>query len=754
MNTPANQRTFSDSLAGYVTSYDPILERFVLRTSNDRLITVHLNQNVGSQIVSNLGDPLRNTSGATRDMLAEGRFVFVYGLFYQWEGGERIEARMITFPEESRGNYVFERPDWWTQQAREVADFYLRGQFPDGVYNWRNFRTRLTLAGTHVPDGIDGAFRQETDTISRMVYGLATAFMLTGEDRFIEAAQSGTDYLREHMEVSNDDKGIVFWYHGTDISASGERKVIASEFGDDYDAIPMYEQIYALAGPTQTFRVTGDPRILHDIDGTITLFNRHFKDQQQGGYFSHVDAITMDPRADSLGRNRARKNWNSVGDHAPAYLINAYLATGRQDFAAMLEETADTIVARFPDEPNSPFVQERFHEDWRPDRTWGWQLNRAVVGHNLKIAWNLTRIRALYDKPEYAELAARIAEIMPPVGSDQQRGGWYDVVERSPDPDTGQHDLVWSDRKAWWQQEQSILAYLILAGVTGEPEYRRLAREAAAFYNAFFLDHDDGGVYFCVLATGTPFLTGTERFKGSHAMAGYHATELCYLSAVYTALLVDSVPITLYFRPRPDADRTLRVAPDLLPQGTVKLGGVWIDDQPYDSFDPKELTIQLPDATTPLRVRVVIEPTSMRLRMYSERDGDTVRMHCEGIIDDAEMERFIKGLTDVRERQPRRRVEFDLSKVTKISSSAIHELLFQREKSSLEEDFVIVGSNLPEVGDAILATNAFVVGDAILATDALVVGDTVLATDALVVGDTVLATDALVIDEEPTDADG
>ena len=28
----------------------------------------------------------------------------------------------------------------------------------------------------------------------------------------------------------------------------------------------------------------------------------------------------------------SRKNWNSVGDHAPAYLINLYLATGaKQD---------------------------------------------------------------------------------------------------------------------------------------------------------------------------------------------------------------------------------------------------------------------------------------------------------------------------------------------------------------------------------------------------------------------------------------
>ena len=53
-------------------------------------------------------------------------------------------------------------------------------------------------------------------------------------------------------------------------------KVLASEFGEDYNAIPCYEQIYALAGPTQTYRLTGDPTIMSDIQDTIALFQRYF----------------------------------------------------------------------------------------------------------------------------------------------------------------------------------------------------------------------------------------------------------------------------------------------------------------------------------------------------------------------------------------------------------------------------------------------------------------------------------------------
>ncbi|MEN3359786.1 MAG: hypothetical protein V7637_3768, partial [Mycobacteriales bacterium] len=394
-----------------------------------------------------------------------------------------------------------------------------------------------------------------------------------------------------------------------------ERKLFTSEFGDDYDAVPMYEQIYALAGPTQTYRVTGDPRIAADISSTLRLFDRYYKDNERGGYFSHIDPILLSPHHESLGANQSRKNWNSVGDHAPAYLFNLYLATGDPRHAKMLEETFDLIVKHFPD-PASPFVQERFMADWAPDRAWGWQQNRAVVGHNLKIAWNLMRMQAITPKDSYRDLAERIGRAMPDVGSDRRRGGWYDVVERGRAQGGDAYKFVWHDRKAWWQQEQAILAYLILAGQNGDADFRRHAREAAAFYNAFFLDHDEGGVYFNVLASGFPYLLGTERLKGSHSMSMYHSSELCFLSTVYTRLLLTGDPITLWFRSRPDAfrdangERTLRVSPDALPPGRVRLEWVEVDGRPHGAFDADALTVKLPDSDADLTVKAYLAPVS------------------------------------------------------------------------------------------------------------------------------------------------
>lgn len=599
--------SFSDTVAGYVTSFDKETDTFGLKTTDGREFSVKFSDNAYGWIVNNLEEP-RQWCGQDqmRAMVVPGRYLFVYGVFYPERGGFTYEAQYLVFPGRKKDTYVFERQDWWIKQIKALGEFYLDAQFGDGEVDYNNYRTTITLTGEKPADH----YRQETDTISRLVYGFASAYLMTGEDRFLEGAEKGTEYLREHMRFYDLDENVVYWYHGIDVHGRREDKVFASEFGDDFDAIPAYEQIYALAGPIQTYRITGDPRILRDAEMTVALFDRFFLDKSRGGYFSHLDPITLDSRSEALGVNKGKKNWNSVGDHAPAYLINLYLATGERRYADFLGYTFDMIVDHFPDYGKSPFVQEKFYGDWSHDYTHLWQQNRGVVGHNLKIVWNLMRMYSLKPKEKYEALARRIAEEMPRVAMDKQRGGWYDVMERWLRGDEEVHRFAFHDRKAWWQQEQGILAYLILHGVLGDEEYLKLARESSAFYNAFFLDHDDGAVYFNVLANGVPYLIGTERFKGSHSMSGYHSFELAYLAAVYTNLLITKQPMDFYFKPLPCAFKRniLRVSPDILPPGSIHIGEVWIDDEPYSDFDADGLTVKLPDTRDQAGVKVRIVP--------------------------------------------------------------------------------------------------------------------------------------------------
>jgi len=600
---------FSDTLAGYVQKYEKKADAFTLKTPDDREYSVKLKSNTYGWIANNLEEPRQwCSSDQIHAMLVPGRFMYIYGIFYPESGDNIFEAQFVIFVGAKENAYNFERPDWWIKQIVSLGDFYIRAEFggPDTI-DFRDYRTIINLAGKKEADN----YRQETDTISRLVYGMASCYLVTGEDRFLEAAEKGTQYLRDHMRFYDPDEKVVYWYHGIDVHGIREDKIFASEFGDDFDAIPAYEQIYALAGPIQTYRITGDPRILKDAEMTVDLFERFYLDKSNGGYFSHLDPITLDPRSESLGQNKGKKNWNSVGDHAPAYLINLYLATGEKRYSDFLESTFDTIAAHFPDYENSPFVQEKFFENWSKDQQHMWQQNRGVVGHNLKIAWNLMRMNSLKEKEAYVTLARRIATEMPKVGMDTQRTGWFDVMERVKYGKQEWNRFAFHDRKAWWQQEQGILAFLILNGTLGDSEYLKIARESQAFYNTFHLDHDDGGVYFNVLANGLPYLLGTERFKGSHSMSFYHASELCYLSAVYNNLLIFKQPMDFYFKPQPGAfpRNILRVSPDILPAGSVRISEVWVNDEPYTNFEAERLSVKLPDSKEQVRVKVRLVPT-------------------------------------------------------------------------------------------------------------------------------------------------
>lgn len=704
--TNALKFSFSDLIAGYITKVD-FPELFdcqgmvTLKTSDDREFEIKVTNACYAELVRNLGEPFQ-IAPSMKDILVEGRFIHAYGLFYPEANGVKFEAKHILLFGRDKNHLRFEDQDWWIRQIQQLLNFYLESQFgvAEGeTIDFRNFRTDLSAEGKK----LDG--QQNLDTISRLIYGFATAYMITGDERALDAATKGTEYMQRHFRHRNSSEGICYWYSQINIQSDGStHKYIGSQAGGDEggNAVPCYEQIYALAGPTQTFRLTGNREILRDIKDTISFLNRFFKDHSpKGGYYSHLDPVTLSPHSESLGINRARKNWNSVGDHAPAYLINLWLATEKQEYADFLEYCFDLICKHFPDYGYSPFMNEKFHDDWSRDLNWGIHQARCVVGHNLKVAWNLTRMQSLKAKDSYRDFAHKIADAIPGAGCDTQRGGWYDMMERTLKEGEEFYRLVWHDRKAWWQQEQGILAYYILAGVYDDkPEYLRYAREGSAFYNGWFLDYEAGGTYFNVLANGQPYALGTERDKGSHSMAGYHSFELCFLSAIYTNLLVNKEPMDFYFSPEPGAweDNLLRVAPDILPKGSIKLSEVWINGQPYNQFDSDALTVTLPTDLSEMKVRCRIIPAGVEFDVdVISFVGGIGTLALEGNLSASGL-RYLKE--EVEKLHGLTGLVLDLAKLQAITDTGLNYLIFNKE--TFGEDFTITLKGLqPAVRQAL-----------------------------------------------------
>jgi len=573
-----------------------------------------------------------------------GRQVSVQGVYQQNGSGSRYEARAVRLMHSDPQRFVFEETHWWLVQTSQLADRILDHLF-DAKRSYtiddfsQFYRTQLNIVGMSVDENI-----QESAVLSRLIYDLSSAYLLTGAERYFLAAKAAVGYLREAFRSDSHDGEYCFWAYGRRRNREGERGetlIIPSMNADDQGSIPLYEQIYALAGLTQFYRITLDWEVLDDIRRTINSFQAFYHDPAEatskgfagtGGYYSHLDVVTMRPDSPTLGANCARKNWNSVGDHIPAYLINLILTldplpqAGPELAASLqallercwgiLEETSTIIVEKFPD-PQSDFVNERFHAaDWSADHSFRWQQNRAVVGHNLKIAWNLTRCAFYFrtrakqfqtagkvaEATAYSQradkclgLARPLAKRMAAVGLDQVRGGIYDCVERQPSGGM-LTQFAWAPTKDFWQQEQGILAYLILYGATpDDPEFLQLARESSAFWNTFFLDRERQGFFFRTTENGLPIVEGEYGRKGGHAI-GYHAFELAYLAHLYTRAFVTGSPAAasesssglegafagptgggddgfcLYFKVNAGSGQaSINVLPDFMPPGKLQI---------------------------------------------------------------------------------------------------------------------------------------------------------------------------------------
>jgi len=253
------------------------------------------------------------------------------------------------------------------------------------------------------------------------------------------------------------------------------------------------------------------------------------------------------------------------------------------------------------------------------------------VGHNLKIAWNLTRVAHLYKakgKLEQAEkmmgLAERLGKSMAKVGIDQFRSGCFDAVERQP-RDGRPVEFAWGNTKDFWQQEQAILAFLILHGYTGDPEYLQLAREMEAFWNLFFLDRERWGIFFRVTENGLPYLAGTYGNKGGHAVAGYHSFELNYLAHTYNRAfsyrerLEDNV-FCMHFKPHVNSgQRSINVLPDFFAPGEIEVVGIVVNGVRRADFAPDQF--QIPLEQSDLGSEIIVELCPTKARNERNRSG-------------------------------------------------------------------------------------------------------------------------------------
>ncbi len=697
----------SMTVTGHVESVAPDASTMELKLLNKDSLVVSVSRTTWYEVLRNVGDESRDRVPEPADADVEnligkrdavedkamwdakramikyvrpGVMVSIRGVSSEDQAAPSFSARRVVLMDSEPGFYGWERTHWWLQQINTLFEQWLDVLFEDKREITENdfanfYRTNLDLMGGRTADDT-----QESATMSRFLYGLSSSYLLTGNDRAFSAAKSCANYLINAFSILSHDHMYCFWKFGRKHDRKSSKDIMSSQNDDDKGSYALYEQIYALAGLAQYYRITQDTSILFYITRTINAFEKFFRDTERegdpcftgkGGYFSHIDPVTMRPDAAALGQNRMRKNWNSIGDHIPAYMVNLLLAIDPMPKSqnndgswkellklcrSILDDCVENILTHFPSNDGSLFVNERFLADWTPDQNWAWQQNRGIVGHNLKISWNLTRCAHYYrylqerarldhspDEHVFGDRADRCYQMarvlgnnMEAAGVDLVRGGIFDALERHPSNGMPT-EFAWETTKDFWQQEQAILAYYIMAGIDSKiPESKRyleLARYCAAFWNLYFVDQDNRKIFFRTTESGAPVVQDGYGIQSGHAIAGYHSFELNFLAHIYIRTFItqasggdDSFCIT--FRPCKNDMKTLNVLPDFFRPGDLKIMGVKFDGLPQPIQDEHRFQIDITGLGGDAEVEIEFLPIRP-----GARSADNIRLERSGIND-------------------------------------------------------------------------------------------------------------------------
>jgi mannose/cellobiose epimerase-like protein (N-acyl-D-glucosamine 2-epimerase family) len=442
---------------------------------------------------------------------------------------------------------LFASPDFWVEYAATLTRWWIDHAI-DSTHG--GYYTNIPESG-EVRDG-----PRETDKwdyiISRTIYGLSTAFALTGNPDYLNAARHGIDFLLR--SGSCETSGALFFKNR--MTREGDRHP------DNPGQMNIFGQIYTLTGLAAYYDVACSPEVGRRIEQGLDNMVRVYRDSRWGGFYNAVAGENLRPLKDLTDG----KSFNSIVDPLSAilyHLSNIGFQSQSMDIEGTIRELNELILDNFID-PGHSFIREVFTRDWQhePPR---WQnpysslFGTTDIGANLKTVWVLLRGLDFHGpaKREQARDAALAlqANVAASGAWDAWGGGWLSVMNQRCARGK-QGEIVGPRERVWWRQEEGIVADLLAFLLFRDPASLERALDGIRFYVTFLLDVRHGGVYHAVGPDGRP----TDGSKGSWLKGAYHEIELARFLYVYLSVLLGR-PVVLYSMPedRPPAYEPARI---------------------------------------------------------------------------------------------------------------------------------------------------------------------------------------------------
>lgn len=463
------------------------------------------------------------------------------------------------------------------------------GKYLDGEF-WRQqgLTQIIPFWQNHVRDTVHGAYylclSREGEPmppwdkypamISRQVFGFTSAYLLSGNEKYLETAREGVDYLLKYAWDNN----YGGWFDLLD--QSGKPSSLTK-------SVP--NQLYTNAGLALYYFATKDENVLSHIKESIEIQKTFSLDKKNGGFFQTLQG--------NLSVSDSSKSKHGHYGYTSSLLIN------------MMMITRDTAIRKYAEE----LMEISFSKMIDPEYGWfngypkpndaGWKMTPVVVnnkevisaGAQLTAALSLLRLFEITGKDEYRSAGINLGEKLLRCAWDPSRGCWFDVIERKP-PNTPQD----TSSVTFWIQSYGLFLQLHLYNITGEKKYLNSYQKMASFWDNYFTDKKSGGIFLSVSPSGVPVNSN----KAIPWKASYHEMENALLNYLYLNLYVNRKPATLYFHIR-NSSQGMKHFVSIAENPSVQITGVKINGNSWKSFNAAERSVILPEGKD-LKMEIIL----------------------------------------------------------------------------------------------------------------------------------------------------
>ncbi len=411
--------------------------------------------------------------------------------------------------------------------------------------------------------------------ISRHIFSFSTAYLLSGEEKYLKVAREAVKYLLKYGW----DEEYGGWYES--ISQTGEPKNTEKHASS---------QIYNNVGLIQFYLVTGDELALSHVLKSVEIHKTYAYDHEFEGYYKTLN------RDLSVGDSSKAKHAHYGQGSLMPYLI---MATRDLEIINFSKQLADLSIERMTDPENGWMLgyPNGLDRRWNHVPYIVEEKEHVYLGASSTAALFFLHLYQLTGEKRYLKHGMELGDKLSRYGWDQEKGCWYSSIAKATP-----YNSVSSQPIYWWIQIYGAFLQLQLYHVTQDQQCLKNFKKTELFYDRFFKDRKFGGVFLGVGPNGS--------FQGNGEKAGswhtsFHEIEHGFLNYLNLNLYVNKKPVVLHFKLDGPAKHFVSPVSDQ----KVQIASVLINGKPWHNFDAHERSILLPEGKG-MNVAVTLSPTA------------------------------------------------------------------------------------------------------------------------------------------------